>query len=195
MPKIVTRLGIPLMLIVGVIFALVALFSAGGQPDRADGLDRFAIGDLEPLQFYADTPQPLGGFEDADGEMRTLGEWRGKVIVLNLWGEWCAPCIEEMPTLAELQTAFSREDVVVLAVAMDREVNREANRSTLASLAGDQLSFYFDMSYGLAYEARAAGFPTTLIYDRDGLEIARLSGAADWASEAAKGLISDLVAR
>ncbi len=101
--------------------ALLALFAAGCQRDggaTADSgkpapaaaatasLDTFKTGDLAQLDFVKSVPVPASSFIDADGKEHTLAEYKGKVLVVNIWGEWCAPCVEEMPTLAKLQQAF-----------------------------------------------------------------------------------------
>ena len=195
MPKALTRYGIPAMLALGAFFVLFALFSASRQPSQPSGLDRFAKGDLANLEFTAGRAIPAGRFENDRGDMISLADLGAKPIVLNLWFEACPPCEEEMPSLANLQSAVAPDGVLVVAVALDREYNREANRKALSDWSGGALRFYFDKSFGLAYEAGARGMPTTILYDRHGEEVARFSGAADWGGENAVALVRAIAER
>ena len=99
-----TRFGIPIMLVIGAIAVLVALFSASSQSSSANGLKRFAKGELEDLEFINGQVRPSSQFENAYGKMITLAEYGDKTIVLNIWFEACPPCQEEMPSLAEEKT-------------------------------------------------------------------------------------------
>ena len=190
MPKTITRFGIPAMLIVGVVFVLIALFSAGSQPMfGGSGLKRFAKGDLANLEITSGRMAPTGKFDNAAGEALSLQDFKGQVVVLNIWFEACPPCEEEMPSLGRLQQAVADDGVRVVAVAVDRDHNRENSRKALADWTGGVLDFYFDKSYGIAYDTNAKGMPTTIIYNRSGEEEARFAGGADWASENAIALV------
>lgn len=183
MPKAITRFGIPAMLIVGALFVVFTLFSAGGQPNfGGSGLKRFAKGDLASLEFSSGKIAPSAKFDNADGQSVSLEDFQGKVVVLNIWFEACPPCEEEMPSLARLQEATASDGVEVVAVAVDRDYNRKSSAKSLEQWTGGILDFYFDKSFGIAYDAGAKGMPTTIIYDRSGEEVARYSGGADWAS-------------
>ncbi len=195
MPKAITRIGIPVFLIFGLIMAVVALFSASGQPEVNSGYKRFAVGDLSGLQFNATKPLPTGAIEGPDGEETSLAAFQGAPIVLNIWNESCAPCEAEMPSLAKLQEAVAEQGVKVLAVAVDREGNKEFNRDSLQRLSGGVLEFYFDKNFGVAYDTAAVGLPTTILYDANGGEIARKAGGADWASENAVAFVKAIAAQ
>lgn len=190
MPKAITRFGIPAMLVIGVLFVLLALFSASRQPmNGSSSLKRFAKGDLANIEFSSGRVAPTGQFDNAEGESVSLQDFKGQVVVLNIWFEACPPCEEEMPSLGKLQDAVKVDDVNVVAVAVDREHNRENSRNALAEWTQGSLDFYFDKSYGIAYDTAAKGMPTTIIYNRSGDEVARLAGGADWASDRAIALV------
>lgn len=195
MIRALTRYGIPAMLLVGLAFVVFALFDASRQPSSANNLKRFAKGEMSKLEFGVGNSMPLDRFENADGDRVTLQDIDAKVIVLNLWFEACPPCEEEMPSLGALQTALADENVKVVAIALDRANNREGNREALADWTDGVLEFYFDHSFGMAYATKSRGMPTTIIYDQYGQEQARLSGAADWASEEAILLIREIASR
>lgn len=145
----------------------------------------FEIGWRRPAQ--PDTP-----LVDAQGQPVTLARWRGEVLVVNLWATWCPPCVEEMPTLAALQTAYAGQGLKVAAVSVDRD--GALAKSDLARLTGGALAFYEDPAFKIPYALQAPGFPTTIVYGRDGREIGRVMKAADWASPQAKALIEKALA-
>jgi thiol-disulfide isomerase/thioredoxin len=164
----------------------------GAPADSGPGA-AFAVGDLEKLDFSQDLALPASTVVDADGAPRTLADYRGKVVVLNLWGEWCAPCVHEMPTLAALQTAFPAEDVAVVPVAFGDADDRASAAAKLKELAGDTLPFFYDTDFNVSADAKTGAFPSTILYGRDGKEVARLIYPADWASDTAKALVQAVV--
>jgi thiol-disulfide isomerase/thioredoxin len=137
-------------------------------------------------------PAPTTPFADAAGKMHTLAEFKGKVVVLNLWATWCGPCVEEMPTLAKLQTEFAGQPVVVLPVSVDRDEDR-ANAQDFISKR-PPLPFYAEPKYALAYAFKppVAGLPTTVLIDPAGNVRATVSGGADWSSDQARQVIQTL---
>lgn len=190
-----TRYGVPALILIGIIAVLTALFSASRQSASGTGLERFATGPLSKLEVTTGRPRPTSQFENAQGDMITLADYGDRTIVLNIWFEACPPCEAEMPSLGELQRQTEADGVKVVAVAVDRQYNRENNRKALADWTDGALDFHFDYSFGIAMDSGARGMPTTIIYDRHGEEIARLAGAADWASEEAIALVREVAAR
>jgi thiol-disulfide isomerase/thioredoxin len=135
-------------------------------------------------------PLELADFTfEADGSAaKSLKDWRGKVVLLNLWATWCVPCREEMPALDKLQAALGGENFEVVAINIDRGGPDKA-RDFLKEIGVAKLALYTDPSGKLFSTIRAVGMPTTLLIDREGREIGRLVGPADWASPEAKLLI------
>lgn len=179
----------------GLLAAVYVLFSAVSKP--ADpGFKIYAVGAMKKLEVVRDPPsQPLDTFTDATGAARSLADFRGKVVLLNLWATWCAPCIEEMPTLGALQEAYKGRDFEVVAVSIDRADIRAKAQADLARLSGNRLAFYQDPSAALAYKVKVTvGVPVSVLYDRDGREIARYAGAADWNSAEARALVDAALA-
>jgi thiol-disulfide isomerase/thioredoxin len=127
-------------------------------------------------------------FEGADGAEESLADLRGKVVLLNIWATWCVPCREEMPQLNALQADLGGEDFEVVAINIDRGGADKA-RKFLEEIEASDLARYTDPSGKLFVTLKAVGMPTTLLIDRDGKEIGRLVGPADWASAEAKTLI------
>jgi thiol-disulfide isomerase/thioredoxin len=135
---------------------------------------------------------PAFGFQDGTGRERTLADWRGKVVLLNLWATWCAPCRKEMPALDRLQAELGSDRFEVVAVSVDRTGLAGAKKFLEETGAG-RLALYVDPSARLAATLRAVGLPATLLIDAEGREIGRLLGPAEWDSEDAKRLIRAVV--
>ncbi len=129
----------------------------------------------------------------ADGATKPLSDWRGRVVLLNIWATWCSPCREEMPTLDKLQAAFGGNDFEVVAVNIDKGGDAKA-KAFLAEIGVAHLALYTDPSAKLFAALKAIGMPTTLLIDRQGYEIGRLVGPADWGSDEAKTLIRAAIA-
>jgi len=120
-------------------------------------------------------PLPEIAFEDQAGATLRLSDFRGKVILLNLWATWCAPCRHEMPTLDHLQAMLGGPAFEVVALSVDRE-----GVATVApfyeELGLEALAIYVDSSTRAMRALGALGLPTTLLLDPDGNEIGRLLG-------------------
>jgi thiol-disulfide isomerase/thioredoxin len=169
---------------------LYGVFKAMPNLVGGEDMSRFKVGKMEKLDVRKDPPiQPIESFQGPDGTPTTLAAFKGKVVLVNLWATWCAPCIMEMPTLAKLQSKFGGEDFMVIAVSVDKDDTKEAAKVQLAELSKGALSFFHDPKMAIVYPMQARGFPTSVLYDRDGKEIARLAGEADWNSPEAHSLI------
>jgi thiol-disulfide isomerase/thioredoxin len=120
-------------------------------------------------------------FADAAGKTRSLADFRGKVVLLNIWATWCVPCREEMPAFAALQTKLGGKDFEVVAINIDKGGPEKA-AAFLKETGATNLALYTDPTGKLFATLKAVGMPTTLLIDREGKEIARLVGPADWAS-------------
>jgi thiol-disulfide isomerase/thioredoxin len=137
---------------------------------------------------------PAYAFVDADGKKTTPADFKGKVVVMNLWATWCAPCQAEMPTLAKLQQDYAGQPVKVVAVSIDKPDEVAKAKAFIARNA--PLAFYNDPEAKLpwALKPTATGMPTTLILGKDGLERGRISGEADWGGAGAKAVIDKALA-
>jgi thiol-disulfide isomerase/thioredoxin len=128
-----------------------------------------------------DAPRELPDvrFTDGSGKPLSLAEFRGKVVLLNLWATWCGPCREEMPTLDRLQAALGGPDFEVVALSIDR-AGMGVVEAFYAEIGVKNLARYIDESGKAAQQLNAVGLPTTLLLDREGREIARHVGPAEW---------------
>jgi thiol-disulfide isomerase/thioredoxin len=173
----------------GVLFVVV---QSCQQP--ASGLDRYAVGSLKKLTAREVPPvAPTSTFETADGRKKTLADYRGKTVVLNVWATWCPPCIKEMPSLDRLQDMRGGDDFEVITISIDRTKYEPAK--FFADNDIENLVPYHDGSFGIPGNLQLRGYPTTVIYNRDGREIAILEGEAEWDSKEALALMDYLIAR
>ena len=181
------------MLLLGV-FALFGVIVQSCQgPDGP--LDRYTVNSLKSLTQLETPPQRPSNlaFETMDGEAVTLGQFEGQVLLLNAWATWCPPCIAEMPSLDKLQRLRGGSDFQVVGISVDRTaaIAREwALENDIKNIA-----LWHDTTYRMAGELDLRGFPTTILYNRQGREVARLAGEADWSSEEALALIDYLIAQ
>ncbi|RRN62697.1 TlpA disulfide reductase family protein [Caulobacter sp. 602-1] len=189
------RLALGGVVLVGVAAVLYVIASASFKPHGPADLKEFKKGTLEKLDVPA-TPRPAPDtvFTSLDGKPATLADFKGRVVVMNLWATWCAPCKAEMPTLAKLQAVYATQPVTVLPISVDRDSDLNLVNEEMA--ANPPLKTYRDPSYKLSFalEPKAAGYPTTIIYDRQGRERARMAGPADWSSPEARGIVEKLLA-
>jgi thiol-disulfide isomerase/thioredoxin len=142
-------------------------------------------------------PKPLDlppfEFADGTGAAMSLADFKGKVMLLNIWASWCVPCREEMPVLDKLETELGGKDFAVVAVNIDKGGPDKA-RGFLAETGATHLGLYTDPTSKLFAVLKTVGMPTTLVLDRDGKEIGRLIGPADWSSPEAKRVIEAAIA-
>ncbi|KAB2850316.1 MAG: TlpA family protein disulfide reductase [Hyphomicrobiaceae bacterium] len=128
------------------------------------------------------------------GKSQSLKDYAGRVVLLNLWATWCAPCLREMPSLDRLKAAMSGKDFEVVALSIDKG-GPEKPKKFFADAGIKALALIQDKE-GKAFAAlKIVGMPTTLLIGRDGKEIGRLVGPAEWDSEDAKALIRAAIAR
>ncbi len=118
-------------------------------------------------------------FADRGGHPLSLGDFRGRPVVLNIWATWCLPCRKEMPALDRLQAYFDKSRLVVLPLSIDRQ-GAPVVRRFYQEVGLTALGIYLDPSGKASRDLDVAGVPTTLLIDRDGREIARKLGPAEW---------------
>ena len=172
--------------------------SGDGPPkvevNRGDGFKSFAVGPMAAFLVKANRPSvPDLIFKDALGSEVKLSKWQGRVVLLNLWATWCAPCRREMPTLNDVQKQLGSKDFEVVALSVDRK-GLEASAAFLKETGADSLGLYVDETTTSLNVLQALGLPVTLLIDRRGREIGRLLGPADWNSEEAIALLKAALA-
>ena len=161
----------------------------GTSLPAAPGRNALSTGQVAGFVFKSAPEElPQAPFVDAEGRERTLADWKGKVVLLNLWATWCAPCRKEMPALDRLQASLGSDKFEVVAVSVDR-TGIEGARKFLDEIKVRRLAVLADPAARMATTLKAIGLPATLLIDADGREIGRMVGPAEWDSPEAKALI------
>jgi thiol-disulfide isomerase/thioredoxin len=136
---------------------------------------------------------PPLAFKDAAGHDRTLADFHGRTVLLNLWATWCVPCRREMPALDALQAKLGGPKFQVVAVNIDTR-DPEKPLAFLKQIGVTHLSYFADESAevfeDLKTAGKAFGMPTTLIVDPKGCEIGDMAGPAEWSSDDGVKLVS-----
>ena len=169
--------------------------AATPEPAAKSELARFATGSLTRLETLKATPMaPDYVFKTREGADARFADFRGKVVVINLWAMWCAPCRTEMPTLARLDEAYPDSELMVLPINVDATPDGLADARSFIDVH-EPLPLYSDMKFQLPFELPGEGkMPQTVLLDRKGRIRASFSGEADWASPEARALVDALLA-
>lgn len=163
------------------------------KTERANAIGAAATGEVAAM-MAASPPQSLAGLvlNDPAGQPTTLGAMSGKVLLVNLWATWCAPCRAEMPALDALQKEMGDDRFEVVAVNVDTGDDSKP-KAFLSEIGIANLAYYRENTLGLFNDLKrrglALGLPVTLLVDRDGCLLANMTGPAEWASEDAKRLV------
>ena len=152
------------------------------------------------LKAFAPLDRPYSvkqfAFADAAGTAKTLGDWTGRIVLLNLWATWCAPCRAEMPSLDDLQGELGGNGFEVVAISVDKSAPGKP-RAFLDEIAIKKMRFYHDRQAltlnALKREGLAIGLPATLLVDGRGCAVGRINGPAEWNSADAHNLIKTVL--
>jgi thiol-disulfide isomerase/thioredoxin len=158
--------------------------AAGAAPAAPEG--RFAA--VPDADFSVVAPV------DGKGQPADMAPYRGKALLVNLWATWCAPCIEELPSLGKLQAALGGENFQVVTIAF-QERDPAKIEPFLAAHGAGNLPTLIDLNSTIAKVAQVTALPTSLLVGRDGKVKAMLTGDARWncgkALDAVKAFVAD----
>lgn len=190
-PKLIAILTAIGLVVVAAVY-LIARPQINGAGEGGGGtspLAGYAAGPVANFQ-PASTPQPVPEleFQNGEGKAVRLSDFRGKLVLLNLWATWCVPCREEMPALNALEGAMGGERFQVLALSVDKD-GLELARAFLKEVKADRLALYNDPQSRANFLMKGYGLPTTVLIAPDGMELGRIVGPAEWNTPEAKALI------
>jgi thiol-disulfide isomerase/thioredoxin len=118
-------------------------------------------------------------FKDANQKDVDLVDYKGKLLILNFWATWCAPCKEEMPSLDNLQAIIGLNNLKIFPINISEE-NLSKSESFFRNLNIKNLNIYFDSPVTLAKKFSLRGIPTSILFDKEGKEFARIIGPIDF---------------
>jgi thiol-disulfide isomerase/thioredoxin len=176
MAKKAFLLPVIIVLLLGV--AAYRLFISPATPDH--GINSFLTGEMAKLSL-PEKIEPVPGYiiMREDGSPIALDEMKGKVLLVNLWAPWCAPCRAEMPELANLQRVLGDDKFEVIAINVDRSSIGGA-RETLKEWGVEGLALYAEPTMKIAFEMAEGKLPTSYIIDGNGMIRAFYVGPLAW---------------
>jgi peroxiredoxin len=166
------------------IVALLAILLAAATHYLGDELFPVSVGSTAP-PLEAST---LVGAK----RTKTLDDYKGKVVLLNVWATWCEPCKVEMPSIEKLHREFGPQGLAVIAVSVD-DAGTEAHVRDFAKELGITFEILHDPANTVSRSYQITGYPETFVIARDGTIRKKIIGAADWSSEANRALIRELL--
>ena len=148
------------------------IFSSISQTNEDVPLNNIAINEI---------PRPISPiiFEDFEENEIRLSDYKGKLLIINFWATWCAPCKEEMPSLDKLYQTNKFNNLQVFAVNMEQP-NKSKTKKFFADLNIQKLEIFFDSKLNFVKEFKLRGVPTTVLINKKGEEFARIIGEVNF---------------
>ena len=155
-----------------IFFFCFSIFSSISQTNEDVPLNNIAINEI---------PKPISSliFEDFSGNEINLNEYHGKLVIVNLWATWCAPCKKEMPSLDYLYQNAKFKNLQIFTVNMEQPNRAKANKF-FTELNIDKLEIYFDSDLNFVKKFKIRGVPTTILINKKGEEFARIIGEVNF---------------
>ena len=169
--------------VVGVVVAILGAGLAAGVKLFADDLFPVRVGSTAPAFKAKDL---------ASGATRTLADYRGQVVLLNVWATWCEPCKIEMPSMEALYRAYGPRGVHIVAVSIDDYVSEDSIRAYAKGL-GLTFEILHDPSHAIERAYQTTGYPESFVIDRAGTIRRKWISATDWNSPANRALFDELL--
>ncbi|MGH7677706.1 MAG: peroxiredoxin family protein [Gemmatimonadaceae bacterium] len=169
--------------VLGVVVALAGVLGTGTYVLRDE---------LFPIEVGSRAPDFTARTVDGSNRVKTLADYRGKVVVLNVWATWCPPCIEEMPSFERLHRQVPDTNLAIVAVSIDDVVGADSV-SQFARGLGVTFDVLLDSVRAIDRAYQVRGYPETFIIARDGTIRRKWIGPADWSSPANVRLVRDLL--
>ena len=149
-----------------------SIFSSISQTNENVPLNNMVINEI---------PKPISSliFEDFSGNEINLNQYNGKLVIINFWATWCAPCKKEMPSLDKLYQSKNFKNLQVFAVNMEKP-NAVKTKKFFADLNIKKLEIFFDDNLNFVKEFKLRGVPTTVLINKKGEEFARIVGEVNF---------------
>ena len=155
-----------------IIYFCFSIFSSIAQTNEDVPLNNIAINEI---------PRPISPiiFEDFEENEIRLSDYKGKLLIINFWATWCAPCKKEMPSLDNLSQNNNFKNLEIFAVNME-EPNTTKTKKFFEDIKIKKLKIFFDKKLNFVKEFKLRGVPTTIFINKKGEEFARIIGEANF---------------
>jgi cytochrome c biogenesis protein CcmG/thiol:disulfide interchange protein DsbE len=171
------------LLVVTIVVAFIGALGTGAYVMRDE---------LFPVEVGSRAPAFRARTVDGSNRIRSLEDYRGKVLVLNIWATWCEPCKVEMPSFEQLHRQMRDTNLRIVAVSIDDAVGADSVRAYARGL-GLTFDILLDSTHAIDRDYQATGYPETFVIARDGTIRKKWIGPADWTSPANLALLRDLL--
>jgi cytochrome c biogenesis protein CcmG/thiol:disulfide interchange protein DsbE len=175
------------MAVAGIIVAAVGALTIGARAFGDQLPSAVEAGAKAPT--FAAVPVAIG----ADRRPRGIADYKGQVVLLNIWATWCDPCRAEMPSLQRLQDILGPQGLRIVAVSVDQPGMEQPIRD-FAKEFGLSFEILYDPQQAIQLQYLTSGVPETFVIGRDGVIRKRVSGGTDWSAEQHQALIRQLLA-
>ena len=155
-----------------IFFFCFSIFSSIAQTNEDVPLNNMVINEI---------PKPISSliFEDFMGNEINLKDYHGKLVIINFWATWCAPCKKEMPSLDTLYQNNIFKNLQIFAVNMEQP-NKSKTKKFFTNLNIKKLEIFFDRKLNFVKEFKLRGVPTTILINKEGHEFARIIGEVNF---------------
>ena len=151
------------------------------------------LGDeLFPVEVGSKAPDIAAQTIDGTKRTKTLADYKGKIVIVNLWATWCEPCRDEMPSMEKLYREFGPQGLEIVAVSVDNPGSEETIRAFAKEL-GLTFEILHDPAKEVARRYQVTGYPESFVIGREGIIRRKVFAAADWSSDANRALIRELL--
>jgi len=171
----------------GVVLGVVLLLGGGLL-----AATRYLGDEIFPVSVGSAAPAFAAQTLDAPGRTKTLADYKGQVVLLNVWATWCGPCRVEMPSMQALHEAYGPKGLKIVAVSIDDPGAEETIRA-FAREYGLTFEILHDPSGAIQKSYQTTGVPETFVLGRDGVIRKKVIGAADWDSPPNRALVAQLL--
>ena len=171
------------LMVAGIVLVLLGALGFGAYVMRDE---------LFPVEIGSRAPEFRARTIDGTNQVRTLADYKNKVVVLNIWATWCQPCIVEMPSFERLHRQVSDSGLRIVAISIDDVVGADSVRAYAKNL-GLTFDVLLDSLHTIDRDYQVTGYPETFVVARDGTIRKKWIGPADWSSAANIMLIRDLL--
>ena len=166
----------------------ILLFLAGSLAAAT----HFLRDELFPVTVGVKAPPITGKTIDGTNRVKSLADYKDKIVLLNLWATWCEPCLAEMPSMEKLHREFGPQGLAIVAVSVDDPGSEQKIREFAAKL-GVTFELLHDPGKETARNYQVTGYPESFIIDREGTIRRKVFAAADWTSESNRAQIRQLL--